>query len=109
MGFPGGSVVKKPSAVRELMGSVPGFSKISWRRAWQPTPVFLPGEAHGHRSLLGYSLLGDKESNITEVTYHAHICQYVHRCYVVSPTEMHFFLQIRTVETFYHFTLSFLV
>ena len=27
-----------------------------WRRAWQPTPVFLPGESHGHRSLVGYSL-----------------------------------------------------
>ena len=28
---------------------------ISWRRAWQPTPVFLPGESHGQRSLAGYS------------------------------------------------------
>ena len=31
--------------------------KIPWRRAWQPTPVFLPGESHGQRSLAGYSLL----------------------------------------------------
>ena len=30
--------------------------KIPWRRAWQPTPVFLPGEAHGQRSPVGYSL-----------------------------------------------------
>ena len=30
--------------------------KISWRGAWQPTPVFLPGEFHGQRSLAGYSL-----------------------------------------------------
>ena len=29
--------------------------KIPWRRAWQPTPVFLPGEPHGQRSLVGYS------------------------------------------------------
>ena len=29
--------------------------KISWRRAWQPSPVFLPGESHGQRSLEGYS------------------------------------------------------
>ena len=29
--------------------------KIPWRRAWQPTPVFLPGESHGQRSLAGYS------------------------------------------------------
>ena len=36
----------------------PGFDlwagKIPWRRAWQPTPVFLPGESHGQRSLVGY-------------------------------------------------------
>ena len=30
--------------------------KIPWRREWQPTPVFLPGESHGWRSLVGYSL-----------------------------------------------------
>ena len=29
--------------------------KIPWRRKWQPTPVFLPGESHGRRSLVGYS------------------------------------------------------
>ena len=29
--------------------------KIPWRRKWQPTPVFLPGKAHGQRSLVGYS------------------------------------------------------
>ena len=29
--------------------------KIPWRRPWQPTPVFLPGESHGQRSLAGYS------------------------------------------------------
>ena len=28
---------------------------LIWRRKWQPTPVFLPGESHGHRSLVGYS------------------------------------------------------
>ena len=39
----------------EDMGSVPGFRKMPWRKAWQPTPVFLPGESHGQRSLMGYS------------------------------------------------------
>ena len=29
--------------------------KIPWRRKWQPTPVFLPGESHGERNLVGYS------------------------------------------------------
>ena len=36
--------------------------------AWQPTPVFLPGECHGQRSLAGYSPWGHKESDMTEVT-----------------------------------------
>ena len=37
-----------------------------WRRKWQLTPVFLPGESHGRRSLLGYSPLVSKESDTTE-------------------------------------------
>ena len=44
----------------------PWVSKIPWRRAWQPTPVFLPGEFHGHTSLAGYSPWGHKESDMTE-------------------------------------------
>ena len=39
---------------------------IPWRRKWQPTPVFLPGEFHGERSLAGYSPWGRKESDTTE-------------------------------------------
>ena len=45
--------------------------KIPWRRAWQPTPVFLPGESHEQRSLAGYSPWGCKESDMTEATQHA--------------------------------------
>ena len=37
-----------------------------WRRKWQPTPVLLPGESHGQRSLVGYSPWGCKESDTTE-------------------------------------------
>ena len=36
-------------------GFHPWVRKIPWRRAWQPTPVFLPGESHGQRSLVGCS------------------------------------------------------
>ena len=32
----------------------PWVRKIPWRRLWQPTPVFLPGDSHGQRSLMGY-------------------------------------------------------
>ena len=38
----------------------------SWRRKWQPSPVFLPGKSHGQRSLVGYSPWGHKESDMTE-------------------------------------------
>ena len=48
----------------------PGFDpcvgKIPWRRKWQPTPVLLPGESHGWRSLVGYSLWDRKDSDMTE-------------------------------------------
>ena len=37
-----------------------------WRREWVPTPVFLPGEFHGQRSLVGYSPWAHEESNTTE-------------------------------------------
>ena len=39
-----------------------------WRRSWLPTLVFLPGESHGQRSLVGYSPQGRKESDTTETT-----------------------------------------
>ena len=46
----------------------PWAGKIPWRRKWQPTPVFLPGESHGQRSLAGYSPQGRTESDTTEAT-----------------------------------------
>ena len=39
---------------------------LHWRRKWQPTPIFLPGDNHGQKSLLGYSPWGHKESDMTE-------------------------------------------
>ena len=50
-------------AMRETQGRSL-VRKIPWRRKWQPTPVFLPGEeSHGQRSLVGYSPQGHKESD----------------------------------------------
>ena len=60
-----GTVVKNPLA-KQRWEFDPCVGKISWRRKWQPTPVFLPGESHGHRSLVDYSPWGRKESYITE-------------------------------------------
>ena len=42
------------------------FTFMHWWRKWQPTPVFLPGESHGERSLVGYCPWGRKELNMTE-------------------------------------------
>ena len=47
--------------------------KIPWRRAWQLTSIFLPGEPHGQRSLVDYSPWSHKELDMTELTEHAHI------------------------------------
>ena len=64
-------VVKNlPANVGDLteVGSIPGSGNMPWKRALQPTPVFLPGEFHGQRSLVGYSPQGHKDSDTTEVT-----------------------------------------
>ena len=47
-------------------GFDPSVGKIRWRRKWQRTPVFLPGEYYGQRSLTGYSSRDRKESDTTE-------------------------------------------
>ena len=61
-------MVKNLPAVQEMQRHRldPWVRKIPWRRKWQPTPVFLPGESHGQRSLEGYSSWGHKELDVTE-------------------------------------------
>ena len=49
-------------------GFDPWVGKIPWRRAWQPTPVFLPGEFHGQRSLVGCDPWDCTELDTTEAT-----------------------------------------
>ena len=44
----------------------PWVGKIVWMSAWEPTPVSLPGESHGQKSLASYSPWGRKESDLTE-------------------------------------------
>ena len=48
--------------------SLSPFIFMHWRRKWQPTPVFLPGESQGWRSLAGCRLWGRTESDTTEAT-----------------------------------------
>ena len=73
-GFLSGSVVKNPPAVQEMQETrvQSWVGKIAWKRAWQLTLVFLPGEFHGWRNLVGYNPWGCKESDTTEATQHAH-------------------------------------
>ena len=64
--FPGGGGGEEPTCQCRRHGFDPWVGKIPWRRAWQPTPVFLPGEPHGQKSLVGYGPWGRKELNTTE-------------------------------------------
>ena len=69
MGFPDGASGKELTYQRrrhKRAGFDPWVWKIPWRRAIQPTPVFLPGESYGQRSLAGYSPWGRKESKTIE-------------------------------------------
>ena len=62
----GGSDSKESACNVGDLGFGPWIGKIPWRRAWQLTTVFLPGEFHGQRTLVGYSPSGCKESDTTE-------------------------------------------
>ena len=67
--FPGGTSGKEPTCQcrrQKRQRFNPWVRKIPWRREWQPTPAFLPGEFHGQRSLVRYSPWGCKELNTTE-------------------------------------------
>ena len=68
-------VVKNlPANVGDIRhGFNPWVGKIPCRRKWQPTPVFLSGQAHGQRSLAGYSPWGPKESDTNEHLSTQHI------------------------------------
>ena len=70
-GFPDGASGKEPACQcrrHKRLGFNPWVRKIPWRRAWQPIPLFLPGESHEQRRLVGYIPEGHKESNMTKVT-----------------------------------------
>ena len=78
MGFPGGSYGKESA----YKAGDPGFDP--WRREWLPTPIFLPGEFHGQRSLAGYTPWGHRESDMTKrltlsLYTHTHTHTHTHR------------------------------
>ena len=74
LGFPGGLHGKESACNCWRPGFDPCIGKIPWRREWQATPVFLPGESHGQKSLVGYSPWGCKESDMTSTfTFHFNV------------------------------------
>ena len=66
LGFPGSSDGKEYTCNAGDLSSVPGLGKSPGGGHWQPTPIFLPGEFRGQRSLAGCSPWGRKESDTTE-------------------------------------------
>ena len=74
--------------------------KIPWGRAWQPTPVFLPRESHGQRSLAGYSPQGRKESDTTDVPEQAHTIMFhsnvlmVVTCLFMTTVKIHHMVSV---------------
>ena len=69
--FPGCAGGKEPACQfrrHKRCGFSPWVRKILWMGAQQPTPVFLPGESHRQRSLVGYSPWDHKELDTTEAT-----------------------------------------
>ena len=64
--FPGGSNSMESACQCRRRRFHPWVRKIPWNRKWHPTPVFLPGEFHGQRNLVGYNLWGSKKSDATE-------------------------------------------
>ena len=73
--FPGGTSNKELACQcrrHKRRGFSPWVRKIPWRREWQPTPVFLSGESHGQRSLVGCRPQCHKESVMTEATWYPH-------------------------------------
>ena len=70
-GIPAGASSKEPACQcrrHKRCTFNPWVGMIPWRRAWQPTPGFLPGRSHEQRSLVSYGPQDLKELNTTEVT-----------------------------------------
>ena len=117
--FPGG-VSGKESICHcrrcKRLGLDPWVRKIPWRRAWQPTPVFLPGESYQQRSLVGCRLWGRTESDTTEATQHNIKCSYcIHQQMRRASSKFHplkicffyiYYLDIRTLSYSYEKRIS---
>ena len=77
----------------------PLFRKIPWRKAWQPTPVFLSGESHGQRATVHRVT----ELDTTEATWHAHNIYNIYTIYYIyTHTHTHTYIYILYTHTHTH-------
>ena len=74
------------------MTSLSLFTFMHWKRKWQPTPVFLPGESQGRGSLVGCCLWGRTESDTTEATQQQHDTLVNPCCYKLQHGFIHSFM-----------------
>ena len=74
LGFPGGSDSEEPACNVGDLSSIPGLSEFLWRRAWQPTPVFLPGESPWTEETIGLQSMRLQRVGHNWVTKHAELC-----------------------------------
>ena len=94
-GFPGGAVGIQIALKLGLFGSAKNLSAsardtedmglIPWRKAWQPTSIFLPGKFHGQRSLKAYGTWGHQEWDTTEHWAHTHTHTHMHTASLQWP------------------------
>ena len=94
----------------------PWVGKIPWRRAWQPTPVFLPEEFHGQTSLAGCRPWDGKQSDMTEwlstqapkllVTLHISIKKVNNKIYVTRFNEVLMFFHVTSSGSFFFLRYS---
>ena len=101
LGFPHGANSKEPECQckRYKRGRFyPWVRKISWKRAWQPTPVFLPGETQGQRSLVGYHPYG---CTVTLHNWSDSACMHVQ--YYILSIEQSIYIYIYISYFFYPF------
>ena len=104
--FPDGSDGKAFCLQCGRPGFNPWVGKTSWRRKWQPTPVFLPGKSHGQSSLVGYSPWGRKQSDVIQqlnnntvmirtLTLYLYRCSIINLDYKVQEVTSVWFISVR--------------
>ena len=91
MDFPGGTSSKEPACQcrrHKRFRFDPWVRKIPWRRAWQPTPVSLPGESHGQRSLADYSPWVTKsQTRLKQLSMHAPLLLHISTSWYIEKME----------------------